>query len=171
MIAPVLSVIVCTWNRAGILSECLDALRRQTLDPGRFEVIVVDNNSTDGTGDVVRQAADGSPVNIRYVVEEKQGLSVARNRGVEVAKGMWLAFIDDDSVAEPDLVAKLANCFEDTEAELIAGKVICVPPNDIQSDIPRRFLETVKFSELDFGSSRRALQPWEYPVGANFVRY
>ncbi len=94
-----LSVVIPTRNGARRLPELLDALASQN-DPGReWEVLVVDNNSTDGTAEVVR-AFDGEllrGVSIRLVGESRQGVGFARQRGVDEAEGDWIAFLDDDT--------------------------------------------------------------------------
>lgn len=95
--APLFSVVICTYNRAGELAEALESLCRQSLFRDEFEVIVVDNNSTDSTPETVRRfASQGS---VRYCVEPAQGLSHARNRGLEEAHGTYVGYLDDDARA------------------------------------------------------------------------
>lgn len=98
-----LSVIVCTYNRAEYLQGCLDALCAQTAPPDRYEVLVVDNNSTDGTAEVVARSMAGR-ANIRCVKEEQQGLAHARNRGLRETRSPWVAYVDDDGEVAPDFV-------------------------------------------------------------------
>jgi glycosyltransferase involved in cell wall biosynthesis len=66
----------------------------------RWEIIVVDNNSTDNTFNIVKEFKKNSKVPVKYVKEEKQGLSHARNRGIRESKGRHIAFIDDDALAD-----------------------------------------------------------------------
>jgi glycosyltransferase involved in cell wall biosynthesis len=101
MSALKLSIILPTYNRADSLGRALSALLHQTADPATYEVIVVDNNSTDGTPAVVAAFDDGR---VRAVTEPRQGLSYARNAGVEAARGEIVAFTDDDVEAAPDWV-------------------------------------------------------------------
>jgi len=75
-----LSVVVCTYNRAQLLTEALDSVCNQTLDKSRYEIIVVDNNSADGTRELVGEFCRRFS-NVRYCFEPQQGLSYARNRG------------------------------------------------------------------------------------------
>jgi glycosyltransferase involved in cell wall biosynthesis len=89
------SVVVCTYNHAGLLPGVVDALARQTLDRSRYEIIVVDNNSSDDTRAVV-EALGRRHAGLRYVFEPAQGLSHARNRGWKQAQGLYVAYIDDD---------------------------------------------------------------------------
>jgi glycosyltransferase involved in cell wall biosynthesis len=103
---PKLSVILPTFDRAGSLKRALDALLRQTALPGSYEVIVVDNNSTDGTAGVVALFDDRR---VRLVAEPRQGLSYARNTGLAAARGRIAAFTDDDVEVAPDWVETIVS--------------------------------------------------------------
>lgn len=97
-----LSIIVCTYNRAESLRDTLAALKALRAAPGReWEVVVVDNNSRDHTRQVVLETQKGWP-RLRYEFEGAQGLSHARNHGIEAARGEVLLFTDDDVLPEPD---------------------------------------------------------------------
>lgn len=86
-----ISVIVPTFERAGVLPRALESIERQTRPPD--EVIVVDDGSTDGTGDLVRSRFQ----NVRYLgQEENRGVSAARNLGIREATGEWIALLDSD---------------------------------------------------------------------------
>ncbi|WP_404783264.1 glycosyltransferase family 2 protein [Altericista sp. CCNU0014] len=95
------SVIVCTYNRAQLLKQCLDSLVVQSADRNQFEVAIVDNNSTDNTFEISQQYIAKEP-HFRYVTATKQGLSCARNVGWQTALGRYIAYIDDDAIAAPD---------------------------------------------------------------------
>lgn len=96
------SIIICTYNRAQSLQDTLRAVRSlRTLADRLWEVIVVDNNSSDGTRALVTELATDWPL-LRYEFEPEQGLSHARNHGIAVAKGELLLFTDDDVLPEPD---------------------------------------------------------------------
>ncbi len=102
----VISVIVCTYNRSRLLSSCLESLTAQTLDREKYEVLVIDNNSTDATLQVATEyAAKNSHFTV--VAEPTQGLSHARNRGWKEAAGQFVAYIDDDAKAHPDWLAQM----------------------------------------------------------------
>lgn len=89
------SVVVCTYNRAELLTHCLESLKALDACRGGHEIIVVDNNSTDGTRHTVEAAMADAP-QLRYVFEPTQGLAHARNRGVAESRGRYIAFIDDE---------------------------------------------------------------------------
>lgn len=103
---PKISVIVCTYNRTDLLPGCLLALSEQTLSTELFEVVIVDNNSTDNTQEIVNRVVS-SNTNFRIITESKQGLSHARNRGWQEAVGEFIAYIDDDAKAEPDWLMQM----------------------------------------------------------------
>ena len=90
-----LSVVISTYNRADVLPRALDSLLHQDLDPARYEVVVVDNNSTDHTRQVV-QPFSGKAPSVRYVFEPRQGVSYGRNTGIATARAPIVAFTDDD---------------------------------------------------------------------------
>jgi len=93
----VLSILVCTYNRKDFLQLCLDSIIEQTkyYSEKEIEIIVIDNNSKDGTKNLVEQYKTITP--ITYYIEEEQGLSHARNAGINIANGNYIAFIDDDA--------------------------------------------------------------------------
>lgn len=100
-----LSIIICTHNRADILRECLDSFVRQTAEASCFEVIIVDNASTDHTAEVATEFETAYP-HFRMVTEEKVGLSYARNLGFQEAKDEWISYVDDDAKAAPNYVKR-----------------------------------------------------------------
>jgi glycosyltransferase involved in cell wall biosynthesis len=104
---PFISIVIPTFNRAKQVRLALDSVLAQTYR--NFEVIVVDDGSTDDTKDVVasivkNQAMGG--VRVRYIGQLNQGQSVARNRGAEEAKGEWIAFLDSDDLWLPGKLEK-----------------------------------------------------------------
>ena len=116
-----LTVAICTYNRASRLLAALRALAAQRDSATPFEILVVDNNSTDETGSVV-QSFGGA---VRYVFEGRQGLSYARNAAIEAATGEVIAFTDDDVEAAPGWAATLKGAFDEhTEVECIGGRVL-----------------------------------------------
>ena len=120
---PLISVVICTYNRAETLRRALDSVIRQETD-GRFayEVIVVDDGSTDNTGEVAAEVAASSPVPVRYVREGRGGgIAVARNTGVTQAGGEWIAFFDDDQLAPSHWLKDLLAAALDQDARCIGG--------------------------------------------------
>ncbi|MFW6162477.1 MAG: sugar transferase [Planctomycetota bacterium] len=104
-----ISVVVPAYDAAGTLGRCLRALSRQTVDRDRYEVIVVDDGSTDATADVAR--AHG----VRVVRQENAGPAAARNRGAREARGELLLFTDADCAPARDWIERLSAPFSDPE--------------------------------------------------------
>src|SRR5262245_23694357 len=99
---PEVSVVIPTHNRLEVLAEVLQALEFQYAAPA-FEVVVVDDGSTDGTGEWLRSRTFQVP--LRAIVQENHGPAAARNTGVAAASGRWVAFLGDDTVPSPGWLA------------------------------------------------------------------
>jgi glycosyltransferase involved in cell wall biosynthesis len=122
-----LSVVLCTYNRQKSLRRTLGSLANMSVPAGlAWELVVVDNNSTDRTRDVVEEFARGTVVDVRYVFERKQGLAHARTRGVAEASGHVIAFTDDDVVVDQHWLTGLVNAFADRDAASVGGKILPV---------------------------------------------
>jgi len=121
-----ISAIVCTYNRERFLTELFDSIVLQTLDPNRFEVVIVDNNSHDGTKELSKLFTEKNPhLTVRYFFEQNQGLSFARNRGVAESKGNWLTFLDDDATLSPEFLETVLDYFEENpDLGCIGGKIL-----------------------------------------------
>lgn len=128
------SAIICTHNRDRYLGAAIDSLLAQEFAE-EFEVIVVDNASSDRTREVVEARLDaGLPYKrLRYVYESTTGLSVARNTGAKTAHSPILAYLDDDAVASPHWLQILYAAYQNNQKLAIAGgKVKLLWPPDIQ---------------------------------------
>ena len=101
---PAVSIVMPAWNRALVIEEAIDSVRHQSL--GAWELIVVDDGSTDGTQDVVRALSEADP-RIRLVEADHQGVCAARNRGIDEARGEFLAFLDSDNTWRPDFLKNM----------------------------------------------------------------
>jgi len=112
---PEITAVICTHNRAGLMDMCIQSLYDQTLEQGRYEVIVVDNASTDDTATVCRKYRDYA--GFRYVEEPIPGLSQARNTGWRSANSPYVGYIDDDATANPKWLEKALWCFENTDPQ------------------------------------------------------
>ena len=93
----VLSIIICTYNRLDFLKKCIDSILKQISTNNDIEIVVIDNNCNDGTKEYINSL---NSTYINYFLETKQGLSHARNKGIEVSKGDFLAFVDDDATID-----------------------------------------------------------------------
>ncbi|MGI6209840.1 MAG: glycosyltransferase family 2 protein [Anaerolineae bacterium] len=106
----IISAIVATHNRASYLTRSVGSLVGQTLPRDQYEVVVVDNGSTDDTRKVIEGLAGSA--DIRYVYEPQLGASRARNTGFRVCRGRYLAFLDSDAVAGPNWLEGYLETFE-----------------------------------------------------------
>ncbi|MBP2676697.1 MAG: glycosyl transferase family 2, partial [Deltaproteobacteria bacterium] len=103
-----ISVVICTRNRAESLNRTL--LRFSSIPiPGEisWEIVVVDNGSTDSTRSVIEEFRESSGLDVRYVHEQEPGLSRARNRGLREAKGKMIAFTDDDIIVDANWITEI----------------------------------------------------------------
>jgi glycosyltransferase involved in cell wall biosynthesis len=164
-----LSVAICTWNRAQSLRVALASLTRLSVPAGAgWEVVVVDNNSTDDTVTVVEGYRDALPV--RYVFEPRQGLSHARNRAAQVAGGDLIIFTDDDVRVDPRWLAEYASAVNRfPEATFFGGTIDlrfpCTPPRWLRNNLSR-FQTAYACRSIDPGTiviRRRE----DLPFGAN----
>jgi len=121
----VVSVVVCTYNRAESLRRTLQSLAAMVLPPAfAWELIVVDNNSKDQTRQVVSDFTTTCAWNVRYVFEESQGIAHARNRGAEEAKGDIVAYVDDDIVVTPNWLQTITRAFSELDADCVGGRIL-----------------------------------------------
>ncbi|SDE90553.1 glycosyltransferase [Rhodospira trueperi] len=118
------SVVVCTYNRAKLLETLLESLTEQAADPMCFEVIVVDNNSHDETKSVCAAAAKRL-TNFVYSHEPKQGLSHARNNGYRAARGVYVAYLDDECLVPRDWLLVAQRHARDARPEMMGGPYSC----------------------------------------------
>ncbi|HEY1482576.1 MAG TPA: glycosyltransferase, partial [Candidatus Acidoferrum sp.] len=132
-----LTVILCTYNRCRSLPAALQSVAAQQLpDALEWEILVVDNNSTDQTSDVVSEFAQRNPPGrIRYLFEPRQGLSNARNAAIREARGEVIAFMDDDVTVDPYWLQTLTVSLRAGEYTGAGGRIL--PPQDFQ---PPRWL-------------------------------
>ncbi|HLJ60908.1 MAG TPA: glycosyltransferase [bacterium] len=138
------SIVVPTYNRANQLVPTLNSLLRQNTACD-FEVVVVDNNSSDSTPAAVR-----SVDKVRYVFEGRQGLAYARNTGIAHSTGEIIVFVDDDATAAPNWLEELHKVYARfPDAWCVGGKIVL----DLPDNLPRWFDPSVTgyLSELDLG--------------------
>jgi len=122
---PDVSVVISTYNRCERLRHALESLLSQESDGITWEVVVVDNNSTDDTPAVVESFGHRFGARLRYVFEPRQGLSFGRNAGIGRAAAPLVAFTDDDVKPTGDWLCRIKRCFDEhPEADFIGGKVL-----------------------------------------------
>ena len=168
---PAVSVVICTYNRDKFIGEALNCLAKQSLPPDQFEVIVVDNKSTDNTATIAKNfIAKHTELNMRYVLEPNKGLSFARNRGIGEAKAPIITYIDDDAEVTPRFLQSIVNFMQaDKTVSGIGGKVI---PKYSESEEPKwmsRYLDGM-VGRIDYGdATKRFDSNMKYPGGCNMT--
>ncbi len=162
---PDISAIVCTHNRADYLQGCIDSLIDQSLEAECFEIIVVDNGSTDGTEQICERYADIA--NFRYILEPVLGLSQARNRGLQEARGKCIGYIDDDAEADRDWLRRALESFAlDPAPDWVGGSVTLVWEAERPSWLTEYYFGALGW--VNWGPEPRFLDPKsEWLVGCN----
>jgi glycosyltransferase involved in cell wall biosynthesis len=119
---PHLSLLICTYNRADLLPHCLLALAGQQAPGISWELIVVDNNSTDNTATVIDAFLRDHPeIDGRRIHEARQGLSHARNRAAAEARADWVLYLDDDARAAANLLHRAAWLIRHSPYPIVGG--------------------------------------------------
>lgn len=121
---PFISIILPTYNRASMLPETLDSFLEQTYPAGLYEMIIVNNNSTDETAQVIERYC-ALHKNVRSLFEPRQGAHYARNSGAKAAKGDLLYFTDDDMLADRNLLINIIQGFrQDERVGAVTGRIL-----------------------------------------------
>ena len=161
---PRISAIVPTRDRPELLRGLLETLAAQRIDPDALEVVVVDDGSEGPVAEIVGSAAGRGPISMRCERQEGEGLNAARNLGAERSSGEILAFLDDDTLADPGWAAALLAAFDRAEAAGAAGRVQL----RLEAPEPRWLAGNRSFlSELDLGPEAGWLDDGPEPAGAN----
>jgi glycosyltransferase involved in cell wall biosynthesis len=162
-----ISVIICSYNREKVMGKTLQHLSVQTDKD--FEIVLVNNNSTDRTEAVCLNFIHENPqLTVSYVLEKKQGLSYARNRGVREAQGEYLVFLDDDAFAFPDYIRNLKAFLKSYPETKAAGGKILPCFESQKPDWMSRYLMSL-ISTLDRGNKVTLFTGRSYPIGANML--
>lgn len=136
-----LSIIVPVYNVADYLAKCLDSLLAQDLPQNEYEIIVVNDGSTDNSGEIAQKYAD-KYANITLITQANQGLSVARNTGIARAKGKYIQFVDSDDYLEENVLNKLIEQIERDKLDVLRFRyqnikengVVFIPYEGVKSD-------------------------------------
>jgi glycosyltransferase involved in cell wall biosynthesis len=117
---PKITAVICTYNRAELVKECLLSLIRQSASKEDFEILLVDNNSTDATREVAEEIGKQCD-NFRYIFEPINGSSQARNTGWQNTRTDWIIYLDDDAKAKENLIERALWLLENHSYEVIGG--------------------------------------------------
>ena len=170
---PRVTVVIPTRNRCSHLGAALDALERQTFPSDDFEVIVVDDGSTDGTATYVDQRARAGRLVLRMIACDHGGPAAARNAGASAARAPILAFLDDDVVADPQWLSAGLAGFDSDRVAAVEGCVRAIPRRAmgafarlVENERGGRYLSCNLFVRLDafhrFGGFDPRFGPLDY---------
>ena len=163
-----LSIIICTYNRDKYLYNCLKNIAENDFPFENYEIVLINNNSTDNTENECRKFQKDFPqTDFRYFVEKNQGLSFARNRGIDEAKGNVLVFLDDDAFVEKDYLKNLSeNLKKHPDWSAFGGKIT---PKFESGETPKWLSKWTYswVSAIDLGKKTQEFLGEKYPIGAN----
>ena len=163
-----ISIIVCTYNRANYLYDALESIASNDFPRNEYEIILVNNNSTDDSEEKCQQFVTKFPdVNLRYCTESKQGLSFARNKGIAESNGDILVFLDDDVVVKSDYLKNIKSNLDNIPDLMAFGGKIT--PR-FEAGHPPKWLNRWMYSLISATNSPDKAQKYgkrKYPIGAN----
>ena len=167
---PRLTVVVATYNRSQSLIRCLRSFRTQSSPRTEWEVVVVNNNSKDDTEQRFAQFAEENPnLPIRMVLEERQGLSHARNCGMAAAESPYIAIIDDDETVNRDFVRGYIEFFDAHPKVVAAGGRIVPSYEQGRPSWISPYTERPIANPLDLGEEVRPFGRGRCPGGGNMA--
>jgi glycosyltransferase involved in cell wall biosynthesis len=164
------TVIICTYNRQNYIEECLSHFLNQTFPLRDFEILIIDNNSTDQTATYCKEFIEqNNSLNIRYLFEEAIGLSHARNRGIAEAQGEVVLFLDDDAFAEKEYISNTVKWFDQISDMVAAGGKII--PIFESGKKPKWFTKHLLplVAAIDLGDKLIKFPSSKFPIGANML--
>ena len=168
IVAMKVSVVICTYNRAESLRETLQALQKlKHENVPDWEVIVVDNNSSDGTRELLVEQV-GKWSRLKTVFEPRQGLSYARNRGIEEAQGEVILFTDDDVIPEPEWMQEILEGMQRHGAQACGGYVAPIWESAPPAWLTERFHGFLAI-RADRTDDYPITDPRQAPFGANMA--
>lgn len=159
-----LSVVICTYNRGKYLPMVLDSLKKQQYPFSSFEILLVNNNSTDQTDKIIQEYQQENPtLPLTYIIEYNQGISYARNRGVTESTGDIIVFIDDDETVEPNFLRNVDDFFTRyPDAGISSGPVIPVYESQKPQWLSHYTMRLVT-GAYQKGNHIKLLPPKDYP--------
>ncbi|MCD2451810.1 glycosyltransferase family 2 protein [Methylicorpusculum oleiharenae] len=164
-----ISIIICTYNRADNLQDCLDCLDAQEISSAfTWEVLLIDNNSSDHTKEFIAQYKANCHYQLRYSFEKKQGLSHARNNGIIESKGNILIFIDDDIRVSKKWLQSIYQTFITYPCDAVGGRIHIESPAKLPKWITPDMYGFL--GHQDFGGQTHPMDGYEeYPFGGNMA--
>jgi GT2 family glycosyltransferase len=155
------TVTVATKNREDTIGDALESLTKLDFPADRYEVIVVDDGSTDATPEIAQRFVSTTAPVVRYIRQDYAGLSVARNRGITEGRGDLFCFMDDDAVAEPTWLEGMVDAADrHPDVDCFGGRIVL----RLEGRAPKTCEQESLGASLDLGADE---QPVERIKGAN----
>ena len=164
-----ISVVICTYNRADYIQEAMESLYNQSLSKDAFEVIIVNNNSSDSTEIVCTNfIANHLDAQFSFINEPQQGASFARNTGAKISKSPLLCFMDDDAVAEKNYLQRIIHFFESNPlAGGLGGRII---PRYLPAEPTwMSYFVSSLVGNFDYAKEVTKFSPNKYPLESNMI--
>jgi len=162
------SVIICTYNREKYIYNVLKSIARQDFSSGDYEIVLVNNNSTDNTEDICKQFRTDYPgIVFNYITEFNQGLSYARNTGVKESKGDILVFVDDDATIFDGYLKSIDGFFSKYTSILACGGPIVPVYESGKPSWISHFTNQLIGGALYEGDTIKPFRLGKYPGGGN----
>ena len=165
------TVVICTYNREKNMPVCIAALEQQEqVSDIKWEVLIVDNNSSDDTKKTVMSLIEQSNLNIRYTFEPEQGLNHARNRGMQESKGTCYAYIDDDITVSKNWLHAMYCSLTENDADAMGGIIHLDPSVQLPTWISKNPEMYGFLGYQDFGEQAMQVDGIkQYPFGGNMA--
>jgi glycosyltransferase involved in cell wall biosynthesis len=166
-----ISLVICTYNRCRYLPEALQSVKLQQLSPDLFELIIVDNNSTDETAAISKAFITDNPsLQVRYCFEANKGLSHARNRGIKEARSHIVNYVDDDAILSVQYLQEMLHFFETHPATAGAGGKVIPKYEDGKEPVWMNKYLYGFIGKVDHGNNiQQFSRNMKYPVGCNMA--
>lgn len=163
-----ITVIICTYNREKYIGQLLDSLAKNDYPESDYEIVLVNNNSTDNTRLICeRFAANHQNISFRYVEEHEQGLSAARNRGIKEAKGDIVIYVDDDALVDSDYIRTYAEHFSSFPETMAAGGPIEPLYETAEPSWMSPYTKALLTAWMNYGDKVREYPSGRFPGGGN----
>lgn len=163
------SVVIATYNRCNFLEDCINSFNEQDSDKSLFEVLIIDNNSTDDTETISNELIYKYPdLNISYMIETNQGLSYGRNRGIKESKYDLIHFFDDDAIATHNYIFTILDTFKRYPNAKATGGKILLNYFEGRPKWASVYMESI-FGLFDIGDAEVEFPRNNYPRGSNMT--
>lgn len=164
-----ISAVLCTYNREKYLPKALESLANQTFSTEKFEIVLINNNSTDSTDKICEEFCLAHPeIHFKYFVEKQQGLSFARNRGIEESEAKLITYIDDDAWLDELFLENVVNFMnENSEVASVGGKILL----DYEAEEPKwmnKYIASL-LGYFVYSEKTEAFSKSNFPRGSNMT--